>query len=135
MLGRFYEGSKFCRLMMGRLLFYAEDIPYFDSKWLIENELKRIRRLFFETTFTAFGRIAWGEDMTPEDVRDRCRGEFLSEPEYEAVRAYADIFSEPYDPADIKKFASRVADAMGRFQVVLEKLGGETKKITIDKKI
>jgi len=121
--GKFYEGAKFCRLMMGRLLFYAEDIPHFDSTWLIGHELRRIRKLFFETTFSAFARLAWEDDLSPEDALERCRGEFLSDADYRDVKAYADIFGEKYEPAEIKQFAVRVADAMAPFQMVLEKLG------------
>ena len=128
-MGRFFEGAKFCRMMMGRLLFYAEKIPHFDSTWLISHELKRIRRLFYETTFSAFGKIAWDADMTPDEVRDRCRGEFLDDSDYAAVKAYADIFSEEYTPGDIKRFAIRVAERMARFQVVLEKMAGAARKI------
>ncbi|MCE5251341.1 hypothetical protein LLG96_14090 [bacterium] len=119
---RFFDGAKFCRLMMGRLNFYAESIPRFDSMWLIENELKRIRNLFFETTFGAFGQIIWGEEMSPEEALDRCRGKYITEKEYSAVKAYADVFGKPYDASTIKAYAREVAVTMGPFQVVLEKL-------------
>lgn len=126
----FYEGAKFCRLMMGRLLFYAEDIPLFESSWLIGHEIRRIRRLFYETTFTSFARIAWGANMTPEESLERCRGAFLNEADYRAVKAYADIFSEPWKPAEIKKFAVRVAERMGDFQIVLEKLAATARMLS-----
>jgi len=119
---RFFDGAKFCRLMMGRLYFYAESIPHFDSMWLIENELKRIRQLFFETTFRAFGRIVWGVDMTPEESLERCREVYITGNEYTAVKAYADIFGKPYSAATIKEYAREIAGKMGSFQVVLEKL-------------
>jgi len=132
---RFYEGAKFSRLMMGRLLFYAEDIPHFDSSWLIEHELGRIRRLFFETTFSTFALVAWGEEMEPEEALERCRGAFLTPPEYADVRAYADVFSERSDYPDIKRFARKVAETMGPFQVVLEKLGGTVKELARERGI
>ena len=119
---RFFDGAKFSRLMMGRLYFYAENIPHFDSIWLIENELKRIRRLFFETTFAAFGMIVWDRDMTPEEAHERCRGGYLTEDDYRAVKAYADAFWRPYDAASIKAYAGEIAGTIGPFQAVLEKL-------------
>jgi len=122
-LERFFDGAKFCRLMMGRILFYAEDIPWFDSDWLIRHELGRDRKMFYETTFTAFAQLAWGEDMSPDDALARCRGEFLDDHEIHAVRAYADVFSEPFNPSGIKRFAVRVAETMGPFQMAMEKLG------------
>jgi len=128
LLARFYEGAKFCRMMMGRLMFYSEEIPHFDSSWLIGHELRRIRRLFFETTFTAFGRIAWGEELSPETVLERCKGEFLSADDYTAVKEFSDIFSEDYTDSGKKAFAVRVAQRMGAFQVVLEKLGNAARQ-------
>jgi len=126
---KFFEGAKFSRLMMGRLLFYADNISHFDSIWLIQNELGRIKKLFFETTFTAFGLIAWGNALKPEDILERCRGTFLDETEYIKVRSYAEIFNKPYNSGAIKEYALEVAAVMGPFQVVLEKLGGIAKDI------
>ena len=122
-LEKFFDGTKFCRLMMGRILFYAEEIPHFDSAWLIGHELRRDRKMFFEATFSTFALIAWGEEMTPEASLERCRGEFLTDSEIRDIRGYADIFAKKYDPAKIKEFAVEVAEAMAPFQVVMEKLG------------
>ncbi len=133
LLYRFYEGAKFCRLMMGRLLFYAEEIPSFDSSWLIGHELRRIRRLFFETTFSAFGRIAWDEELAPEDALERARGEFLDDADYAKVKDYADIFSRPYSDDGKKDFAKEVAARMAPFQVVLEKLGATARRLAVEK--
>lgn len=132
-LEQFFDGAKFCRLMMGRIRFYAEEIPCFDSGWLIRHELGRDRKLFYETTFSAFARIAWDADMPPDDALERCRGEFLDNGDINAVRAYADIFSKPYDPAHIKRFAVEVADTMGPFQMVMEKLGAVGRKLALEK--
>ncbi len=128
-LEKFFDGAKFCRLMMGRILFYAEEIPWFDSGWLIRHELGRDRKMFYEATFSAFARIAWETDLSPDDSLARCRGEFLDDEEIRAVRAYADVFVEPYDPAHIKRFALRVADMMEPFQMAMEKLGAAGRTI------
>ena len=122
MWNRFFDGAKFSRLMMGRLYFYAENIPHFDSIWLIENELKRIRRLFFENTFSALGMIMWDTEITPEEALDRCRVELITAGDYKAVKAYADAFGKSYDSATIKDYAEEVAGVIGPFQEVLEKL-------------
>ena len=119
---RFFDGAKFCRLMMGRLNFYAENIPHFDSIWLIENEIKRIRRLFFETTLSAFGMIMRGTEMSAEEALDRSRNEYITEKEYTAVKAYADAFGKRYDASTIKDYAREIADTIGPFQIVLDKL-------------
>jgi len=132
-LEQFFDGAKFCRLMMGRIRFYAEDIPHFDSGWLIRHELGRDRKMFYEVTFSAFARIAWNEDMSPDDALERCRGEFLDGGEIRTVRAYADVFSKTYDPAHIKRFAIEVAETMGPFQVVMEKLGTVGRLLALEK--
>lgn len=119
---RFFDGAKFCRLMMGRLNFYAEDIPHFDSIWLIKNELNRIRRLFFETTFSALGMIMWGVEMSAGETLERCRNEYITEQEYAAVKAYADAFGKQCDDPAVKTYASEIAGIIGPFQVVLDKL-------------
>lgn len=128
-LGRFFDAVKFTRQIGGRLLFYAEEIPHFDSIPLIHNDLNRIRRMFYETAFRLFGRIAWAEDITPEESLFRCRESFLSGPEIDAVRAFADIFSRKNDFGRIRDFSRAVAEAVFPFQVVLEKLGHLARKI------
>lgn len=131
-LDTLFDGVKFCRLMMGRLFFYAENIPHFDSLWLIRHELGRDRKMLYENTFFAFGFIAWGKRLSPDEALERCRGEFLTASEIRDVRAYADSFGKPYDPSSIKQFAVAIADTMGPFQVVLEKLGAIGRKIAQD---
>ena len=123
LLGKFFEGAKFSRLMMGRILFYANDIPHFESMWLISHEMRRIRRMFFEITFETYGLIAWGEQLPPETVLERCRGDVLNNSDYDAVKAFSDIFTQVNDAPDIRTFAREVAAVMAPFQVVLEKLG------------
>ncbi len=133
-MARFFEGIKFCRMMMGRLLFYSEEIPHFDSSWLIRHELGRIRRLFFETTFSAFAIIAWDEELTPEDALERSRSEFLSEDDYQAVKNFADIFSESYNENEIKNFSKKVAARMAPFQVAIERLAIKARELADSKK-
>lgn len=128
-LGRFFDAVKFARQIGGRLLFYSEEIPHFDSIPLIHNDLNRIRRMFYENAFRLFGRIVWAEDITPEEALRRSRGRFLSDSEIDAVQAYADVFSRKNDFSDIRGFSRCVAEAVFPFQVVLEKLGGLARKI------
>jgi hypothetical protein len=128
-LGRFFDAVKFARQIGGRLLFYSEEIPHFDSIPLIHNDLNRIRKMFYENAFRLFGRIVWAEDITPEEALRRCRGRFLSAPEIDAVRAYAEIFSRKNDFSSIRDFSRAVAEAVFPFQVVLEKLGHLARKI------
>jgi hypothetical protein len=134
-LDTLFDGIKFSRLMMGRLYFYAEEIPHFESLWLIRNELGRDRRMLYENTFSAFGFIVWGERLSPDDALERCRSEFLSSSEICDVRSYAESFGKSYDDSSIKRLAADIANTMGPFQVVLEKLGAIGRRIAREKGI
>jgi len=121
LMNNFFEGIKFCRFNIGRLLFYAEEIPHFDSTYLVKYELARNRRLFFENTFIAFGKMAWDVNMSPEKVLERCRGEFINESEFKDVRNYIETFDQKNNYANIKEFARKIASAQELFQIVMEK--------------
>jgi hypothetical protein len=134
-LSRFFDTVKFARQIGGRLLFYAEEIPHFDSEALIQVDTNRIRRMFFEYAFRLFGQIAWGEDLSPEKSLDRCRDQFLSASEVKAVEAYAAIFSRKSEFPRIRDFSRAVAEVTFPFQVVLEKLGHQARKLHAEKHV
>ena len=87
---RVFDAMKFSRLMKGRLRFYANAPDHFATTWLIENELRRLRRNFFEIPFGMYWELRDGRKpddlaaslpaLTP-DVLDedqaRCATEFL----------------------------------------------------------
>ena len=134
-LGRFFDAVKFARQIGGRLLFYSEEIPHFDSVPLIRNDLNRIRKMFYENAFRLFGRIAWGEDLSPEMSLDRCRNQFLSASEVKAVETYASIFSRENEFRRTRDFSKAVAEVVFPFQVVLEKLGHQARKLHSEKHV
>src|SRR3990172_3839909 len=65
---QFFETIKFSRLMKGRLLFYAEEIPHFDSVPCIRIDLSRMRANFFEKPLRIYGKIRYGDDLSAEEV-------------------------------------------------------------------
>ncbi len=49
-----FDSSKFCRLFKGRLYFYVNAPEHFDNIWLIQNELSRVKDMFYKTPFCLY---------------------------------------------------------------------------------
>jgi hypothetical protein len=120
---RFHEGLKFCRLMKGRLLFYAEDIPWFETEWLIENELGRIVRYFVEEPLRAYALVRFGEKLDPENVLNRIQGDILSIDDVEGVRDFARTASRPVLNGEHKTRAREAALMMNSVLCMAETIG------------
>ena len=118
----FFESIKFCRLMRGRLLFYAEDIPWFDSAWLIRNELGRMRANFFDKPLTAYGVARFNETLPATAVLDRLTGELFNNAEVEAMHRFARVLETPVTPGDERRLARQIADIFDPVLRVLEML-------------
>ena len=113
----FLQGVKFGRLMKGRLLFYAEEIPWFDSEHLIRHEIRRILPNLFTTPLMIYGKARLGEDLSPEDVVKRLRGELLGRTVCDDVITFAERAREPIQEGKERAQARRVAE---KFDAVLE---------------
>ena len=112
----FYASIKFGRLLRGRLLFYAGSIPWFDSEWLIHNELNRLVSGFFTTPLTVYGRIRFDESVEPEEVVRRIRGELLDDETCDDLLAFAKVASaEVFEGAE----KDRSREVAGYFDAVL----------------
>jgi len=122
---RFYEGVKFCRFMKGRLLFYATPITWFDSTWLIHNELGRIVKNFCEQPLNTFGMIWFNENLPARAVLDRLKGNILSSEICDGVRQFMEIAGMPMTEGQEKIRAREVADVFEPVQVMVETLGDE----------
>jgi len=116
-MGAFFQGVKFGRLMKGRLLFYAEEIPWFESEFLIRHEIRRILPNLFATPLTIYGKVRYGEDLTPEEVIDRLRGNLLDAAVCNGLLTFAARAREPIEDGQEKAQARRVAE---KFDAVLE---------------
>ena len=113
----FLQGVKFGRLMKGRLLFYAEEIPWFDSEYLIRHEIRRILPNLFVTPLMIYGKARPGEELSPEDVVKRLRGELLGRTVCDDVITFAEHAREPIQEGKERAQARRVAE---KFDAVLE---------------
>ena len=122
---RFFEGAKFSRFMKGRLLFYAEDILWFDSGWLIRNELGRIVNNFYHQPLKTFALARFAEKLAPEQALDRLRGDLLPPEVCAGVLEFVEAAQSPLSPGEEKAAARRVAEVFDPVLVMLETLGAE----------
>ena len=120
----FFDGVKFARFMKGRLLFYAQDIPWFDSIWLIRNELGRIVSGFFEKPLSAYGLARWQTKMPARDVLAKVRGEIVADADAAGILRFVDLASKPLEPGREKRAARDIAeiyDAVPRVHAAIAK--------------
>jgi len=123
---RFYEGAKFSRFMKGRLLFYATDIPWFDTTWIIRNEIVRMKKNFYETPLTTYGQVFYADAPPSATVLDRlARKGTLSSETCSAVRQLAVLLDTSYADEDRRERARQIAELFEPAQLMLEILGAE----------
>jgi len=117
------DSARFSRLMKGRLRFYAQAPPHFDSSWLIGHELRRIGRDFFQTPFTIFWKIRTGESITDATgVLDRLRGDLLTSTQAAAAKEFSRLTATPCESGREKQVAMAVADVFDDFFKALAKI-------------
>lgn len=119
---QFFEFTKFARLMKGRLLFYAEDIPHFDSIPCIRIDLGRMRANFVEKPLKVYGRWRYGADLTMADVAARLEGDLWTAADREGVLSLARLAQLPDDPVMYKPLARRIAANFDLYLRAIEKL-------------
>lgn len=110
-LTRFFDTARYARFMRGRLLFFAQCIPWFETAWLIRNELKRMGDWFCRRPL-----IAWKEaglEGGPTAV------------ECEAFRRLAQIADEGIPEGAEKAQALAAANAFEPVHLALERLGAQ----------
>jgi len=122
---RFFEGAKFSRFMKGRLLFYAEDILWFDTAWLIHNELGRIVGNFYDQPLRTFALARFGEKIPAEQALELLRGDVLPAEVCDGVQEFVQAAQAPVPQGEEKMRARRVADVFDPVLVMLEILGAE----------
>ncbi len=117
----FFAGTKFCRLMKGRLLFYSRHIEWFDSIPLIENELGRIVRNFCAAPLEAYARTHWEQTLDMDAALERLRGQLTVE-EIAGVRRFARIASAPRVDGEARAQSRAAADTFEPVLSMIEKL-------------
>jgi hypothetical protein len=118
----FFELTRFSRLMRGRLLFFAEDIPWFESAWLIRNELSRIGSWFYAQALRHYGSAAFGAVLSPEEVLKRVDPQVIPAALARGFQQFAAAASRPIEEGRERSAARCVADYMEPAQLAIEAL-------------
>jgi hypothetical protein len=113
---RVFDAARFCRLMKGRLRFWANAPPHFDSTWPIENELLRLRRNFFDIPFGVYWEVTTGEKVKdPSPVLDRLAAGVLSAEELRCTREFVRLTPGQWEPGRQKATALAIAEVFDGF--------------------
>jgi hypothetical protein len=125
-----FDNAKFCRLMKGRLNFYARSPRHFDATYLIQIELKRIGPNFFRTPFAVYWKLRTGESVTnPIDILPSLQGDLLTDSEVEAVREFDRLAPGHWEPGTERETALAIAGVFDTFFSALAKICGATLEI------
>lgn len=121
-LAKFFENIKFSRLMKGRLWFYGQDVLWFDSLWLIRNELNRMPGNFYEIPLRLFAHLVYQRDVAAREALELMQGDLLDAEEVRACLRFAETVNRPCLDSELKERALAVADIFDPFLHVLEKM-------------
>jgi len=118
-----FDSAKFSRLMKGRLKFYTKAGSFFDSKWLIQNELSRIGRSFFATPFTIYWKTFGDrENLAPLEIAKRLTGEIFTQADFFFIKRFSDLTMHGYQEGEEVEMARQIAKVMDGFYLALDKL-------------
>jgi hypothetical protein len=132
-LERFFELTKFCRLMRGRFLFYGQDIPGFDSSLLIRLEMNRTIRWFYKEAFQFYGLIRFGEDLPPEIVVRQLCGTLLTAEECQDLTKFAGMANTVIRDGMEREIARQVSDIFEAVQMSVERLRDDLRRSFAEK--
>jgi len=120
---RVFENAKFSRLMKGRLIFYASAPEYFQTEWLISNELRRLGNNFFRVPFRTYWEIKTGKKVDdPAVIIPLLRGSVLSDSEADAVAEFARLTPGHWEHGREKEIALAIAGIFDDFFHALTRL-------------
>ena len=87
-----FHYTRFCRLMKGRLFFYANAPKHFDNIPLIQNELKRIGEWFYRIPYRTYWEATRGEKLeNPDDIIPFLVPDILTPEEASATLKYSQL--------------------------------------------
>jgi len=108
---KFLNTARYARLMRGRLMFYAQQIPWFDTGWLIRNELQRMVDWFCRQPLIAYREAGLEAE--------------LSAAERKAFRRLAQVVDQEIPEGAEKARAQAAADVFEPVQLALEDLADQ----------
>ncbi len=108
---KIFENAKFCRLMKGRLWFYANAPAHFDSVWLIQNELLRMNKSYIQIPFSTYWQVKTGGDGRDFNrILAGLQGGVLTEREVAALREFNRLTPGHWRAGEEKIIALRIVD-------------------------
>lgn len=121
----FFGGTRFARQMKGRLLFFSQDIPWFDSQWLIQIELGRIVKMLFDIPMRIMGELRYKlpSDTDPQQILTRLEGDLLDIELCNGMRRFVEVASRPVGRGQEKAAARAVASCCDPVLQVIAILG------------
>lgn len=124
-----FDSCKFCRLMKGRLRFYANTPPYFDNIWAIQNELKRIRTSFYKIPFITFWKMVSGEEVSdPDEIISKLVPDYITKSEMEAAIEFSRLAPGTWEKGKEAETALNIADIFDEFFTGLYRILGYVRR-------
>jgi hypothetical protein len=119
-----FDSARFSRLMKGRLQFYAAaPATHFDSTWPIENELRRLKRSFFDVPFGTFWEVTTGERVKdPVAIVPQLVPALLTAEEARCTLEFARLTPGHWAPGTQRQVALEVAAVFDGFFHALNKV-------------
>ncbi len=128
---RIFDSARFSRLMKGRLQFYGNAPPHFDSVWLIENELRRIRRNFFEIPFGVFWEVTTGQrPHNAVEIIPKLCPTVLTREEAHYVAEFVRLLPGRWESGCQKAIALALSGIFDGFLSALSKIVGRVKEMS-----
>ena len=125
---QFFEVTRFSRLMKGRLLFYAQEIPHFDSIPCIRIDVGRMRANFFERPLSIYGSLCCEDALSPAEVASRLKGDLWSAAEHESVMTLARLAHLPDNTRAYRPLAREIAEIFAPCLEAIEKLATRVRR-------
>ncbi|MCM8825003.1 MAG: hypothetical protein NC937_02455 [Candidatus Omnitrophica bacterium] len=122
-----FENAKFARLMKGRLFFYINAPDYFDSVYLIRNEMRRIGRNFFIAPFSIFWELKTGERIQDPSTILNELDDVLTKDEIDCTLKFARLTKLDYENKEME-IARQIIDIYDGFYSALHKITELVKK-------
>jgi len=123
------DATKFCRFMKERLRFYANAPEHFDSKWLIRNDLNRMRNNIFCVPYLTYWEIFMGEKKDdPDELVPRMVPDILTSEEAAVALEFSKLLSKKVTEGEEIEKALAVSELFDGFLSGLEKITGRVKE-------
>ena len=128
---RVFDAMKFSRLMKGRLRFYANAPDHFATTWLIENELRRLRRNFFDVPFGMYWELRDG--AAPADLAGSVASltpDVLDDEQARCVAEFVRLLPGHWEDGRQREIAVALADVFDGFCRGLSRIVGDVRRMT-----